>query len=203
LVSNIPRGLDVVSQAFSSDVGVDNDPIQFNGGYVWYDVLGITPSRERSLDEVRPQVEARWRDDQIASRLRTKATEMVQKLDQGGNLADEAAAAGLKVETASGFKRDATPPGLPASVVAAAFRTAKDGAGQTPGTGTNEWIVFRVTDISVPPLDLASDDIKKLKETLQRGLNDELISQYVVKLESEIGTTINEAAFAQVTGANN
>jgi peptidyl-prolyl cis-trans isomerase D len=40
---NIPRGLDVVSQAFNSDVGVDNDPIQFNGGYVWYDVLAITP----------------------------------------------------------------------------------------------------------------------------------------------------------------
>src|SRR5271156_1009187 len=71
------------------------------------------------------------------------------------------------------------------------------------GTGASEWIVFRVTDISVPPVDLASDDAKKLKETLQRGLSDELISQYVVKLESEIGTTINEAAFAQVTGANN
>jgi peptidyl-prolyl cis-trans isomerase D len=42
-----------------------------------------------------------------------------------------------------------------------------------------------------------------LKETLQRGLTDEQINQYVVKLESEIGTSINEAAFAQVTGANN
>ena len=76
-VANIPRGLDVVSQAFTSDVGVDNDPIQFAGGYVWYDVLGITPSRERPLDEVRAQVEAKWRDDQISTKLRAKATEMV------------------------------------------------------------------------------------------------------------------------------
>jgi peptidyl-prolyl cis-trans isomerase D len=203
MVSSIPRGLEVVSQAFASDVGVDNDPISFNGGYVWYDVLGIIPSRERSLDEVKEQVETRWHDEQVVSRLRTKATEMVQKLDQGGKLADEAASAGLKVETTAGFKRDASPPGLPASAVAAAFRTVKDGSGQTAGAGANEWIVFRVTDISVPPVDLASDDVKKLKETLQRGLNDEQISQYVVKLESEIGTTINEAAFAQVTGANN
>jgi peptidyl-prolyl cis-trans isomerase D len=203
LVSNIPRGLDVVSQAFNSDVGVDNDPISFNGGYVWYDVLGITPSRERSLDEVKDQVEAKWHDDQIMSRLRTKATEMVQKLDQGGNLADEAAAAGVKVETASGLKRDASPPGLPASVVSAAFRTAKDGSGQTAGGGASEWIVFRVTDISVPPVDPASDDIKKLKESLQRSMTDEQVGQYVTKLESDIGTTINQAAFAQVTGANN
>jgi peptidyl-prolyl cis-trans isomerase D len=203
LATNIPRGLDIVSQAFNSDVGVDNDPISYNGGYVWYDVLGITPSRERNLDEVKDQVEARWHDDQITSRLRTKATDMVQKLDQGGKLADEAAAAGLKVETAAGFRRDVTLPGVPAGAITAAFRTAKDGAGQTPGAGAGEWIVFRVTDVSVRPVDLASDDIKKLKESLQRSLTDEQVAQYVTKLESDIGMSINEAAFAQVTGANN
>jgi peptidyl-prolyl cis-trans isomerase D len=203
LATNIPRGLDVVSQAFASDVGVDNDPIAFNGGYVWYDVLGITPSRERNLDEVKDQVEAKWREDQIASRLRTKATEMVQKLDQGGKLADEAAAAGLKVETATAFKRDASLPAVPATVISAAFRTAKDGSGQTAGAGPSQWVVFRVTDIIVPPIDLASDDIKKLKQALERSLTDELLAEYVTRLESDIGTTINEGAFAQVTGANN
>jgi peptidyl-prolyl cis-trans isomerase D len=203
LVANIPRGLDVVSQSFNSDVGVDNDPISFNGGYVWYDVLGITPSRERKLDEVKDQVEARWRDDQIASRLKAKAAEMVQKLEHSGNLADEAAAAGSKVETASGFRRDASLPGVPAGAITAAFRTAKDGVGQTAGAGASEWIVFRVTDVSVPPVDLASDEMKKLKDTLERGLTDEQVAQYVTKLETGIGTSINQAAFAQVTGANN
>jgi len=202
-VANIPRGLDVVSQAFTSDVGVDNDPIQLNGGYVWYDVLGITPSRERNLDEVRGQVEAKWRDDQISTKLRAKATEMAGKLERGGTLAEEATAIGSKVETASGFRRDTSPPGVPSGLITAAFRTAKDGVGQTPGAGGSEWIVFRVTDVSVPPVDAASDDVKKLKDTLQRGLTDEQVAQYVTKIESEIGTTINQAAFAQVTGANN
>jgi peptidyl-prolyl cis-trans isomerase D len=201
--ANIPVGLDVVSQAFNSDVGVDNDPIPFKGGNVWYDVLAITPSRERNLDEVKDQVEARWHDDQIMSKLKTKATEMVQKLDQGGKLADEAAAAGVKVETASGFKRDASLPGVPAGVIAAAFRTAKDGVGQTAGAANNEWIVFRVTDVTVPPVDFASDDVKKLKESVQRSLTDEQVAQYVTRLETDIGTTINQAAFAQITGANN
>ena len=36
-----------------------------------------------------------------------------------------------------------------------------------------------------------------------RSLTDEEMAQYVTKLESDIGTTINQAAFAQVTGANN
>lgn len=202
-VTNIPRGLDVVSQAFTSDVGVDNDAIQFAGGYVWYDVLGITPSRERNLDEVRAQVEAKWRDDQVSSKLREKATEMVGKLEHGGTLAEEAAAIGSKVETATGFRRDASPSGVPAGVVTAAFRTAKDGVGQTPGAGGSEWIVFRVTDVSVPAVDAAADEMKKLKDTLQRGLTDEQVAQYVTKIEAQIGTSINQAAFAQVTGANN
>jgi peptidyl-prolyl cis-trans isomerase D len=202
-VAGIPQGLNVVTQAFSSDVGVDNDPIQFNGGYVWFDVLGITPSRERGIDEVKDQVAARWRDDQVASRLRATATEMVQKLNQGGKLADEAAPLGVKVDTAAGFKRDATVPGVPTSAIEAAFRSAKDSAAQAPGTAGGDWIVFRVTDVTAPSVDSASDDIKKLKETLLRGLSEEQVAEYVTKLESQIGVTINQSALAQVTGANN
>jgi len=201
-VTSIPQGLDVVSQAFNTDVGVDNDAISFKGGYVWYDVLAITPSRDRNLDEVRDQVEARWRQDQIAAKLKTKATEMVQKLEQGGKLADEAAAINAKVETASGFKRDDSPAGVPASVVAAAFRTAKDGVGQTAVSGGSEVIVFRVTDIVEPAVDAASEAVKKLKESLDRAQTEEQVASYVNRLENDIGTTINQAAFAQVTGAN-
>ena len=127
---------------------------------------------------------------------------MVQKLDQGGKLADEAAAAGLKLDTASGLKREGSVPGVPAGVIAAAFRTAKDGVGQTPDPSANAWIVFRVTDVIVPPVDLASEETKKLKDTVLRSATDEELAQYITKLESDIGTNVNQAAFAQVTGAN-
>ena len=202
-VGGIPPGVDLIAQAFASDVGVDNEALQFgNNGFVWFDVLGITPSRDRTLDEVKGQVEARWRDDQITSRLMAKATDMVTKLGQGGKLADEATGLGLKVESASAFKRNATVTGLPAAVVAAAFRTAKDAAGQSPGAGNDTWVVFRVTDIKDPAVDLASDDMKQLKETLQRSQSDEDVGQYIAKVETEIGTSINQAAVAQVTGAS-
>lgn len=200
-VAGLPAGADVISQAFASDVGVDNDALQVAGGYVWFDVLGITPSRERTLDEVKEQVAARWRDDQVAVRLRTRSAEMTQKLGQGGTLAEEAAAGGLKVETSAPFKRNGSVPGLSAGVIDAAFRTAKDGVGQAQGAGGAEWVVYRVTDVTVPALDLASEDVKKLKDGLQRGLTDEQVAQYVTKLEAQIGTTINQDALAIATGA--
>jgi len=62
--------------------------------------------------------------------------------------------------------------------------------------------VFRVTDVTDPKVDFNSDDMKKLKDQLVRGLGDEQVALYVAKLEKEIGTTINEEAFAQVTGAS-
>jgi peptidyl-prolyl cis-trans isomerase D len=202
-ITTIPQGLDLVSQAFASDVGVDNETISYNGGYVSFDVVGVTPSRERTLDEVKDQVEARWRTDQITNKLRAKATEMVEKLNQGGKLADQASAAGVKVETAEKFKRDATVANLPAGAVAGAFRTAKDAAGQSEGANATEWVVFRVTDVIEPTLDIASEEAKKLKASVERGLAEELVGQYVIKMENEIGVTINQPAVAQITGANN
>jgi peptidyl-prolyl cis-trans isomerase D len=61
--------------------------------------------------------------------------------------------------------------------------------------------VFRVTDINVPAADATSEEVKKLRDTLLRSLTDEQVAQYVTKIESEIGTSINQAAFAQATGA--
>jgi peptidyl-prolyl cis-trans isomerase D len=200
-VAGLPVGTDLVSQAFASNVGVDNDALQVGGGYVWFDVLGVTPSHDRPLDEVKDQVVARWRDDQIAGRLRSKAAELVEKLGPAAKFADVAAAAGVKLETSAPFKRDATVPGLSGGVVEAAFRSAKDAAGSAQGASAAEWIVYRVTDVTAPALDMASDDAKKLKETLQRGLTDEQVAQYVSKIETEIGTRINQEAFALATGA--
>ena len=69
-VPNLPKNVDVLSQAFATQVGIETDPVQIpGGGYLWYEVTKVTPSRERNLDEVKPQVETRWKDDQIARKL--------------------------------------------------------------------------------------------------------------------------------------
>ena len=203
-VTGLPQqGADIITGAFASNVGVENDPLQVNGGYLWYEVLGVTPSRERNLDEIKDQVETRWREDQIATRVRAKATEIIAEIEKGVSLADEAAKVGAKVDSEAGFKRDATVAGVPPGVVQAAFSTAKGANGQTAGSNPGEWIVYRVTDITVPPVNLDTPDVARLKDTLQRSLSDELLSQYIAKLESELGVSINQAAVAQVTGAGN
>jgi peptidyl-prolyl cis-trans isomerase D len=200
-VAGLPQGADLISAAFASDVGVDNDPIQAGGGYVWYEVVGITPSRERSLDEVRDQVAARWRSDQVSTGLKAKADEMVDALNKGGKtLAELAPPAGAKVETASAFKRGASLKTLGGNAVDGAFRLAKGESDRTTGDQPGEWIVFTLTDIVTPAFDPNAAETKKLREDLQRAQGDEQTAAYIARLESDIGVKINEQAFAVATG---
>jgi peptidyl-prolyl cis-trans isomerase D len=200
-VTGLPQGFDLVTAAFASNVNAENDPQQLNGGYLWFEVLDVIASRDRNLDEVKDQVAARWKDDQVAEHLRDTAKNLLAKLEGGAKFAGEAATLGVKVETAAALKRSAPAETMPPALVEAAFRTAKDGYGQAPGATGSEVIVYRVTNVAVPQLDAASDDAKKLKDALQRALSDEQIGQYISKLETDIGVTINQTAFATATGA--
>jgi peptidyl-prolyl cis-trans isomerase D len=174
--------------------------LRFQDGYIWYDVAGISPSRERSLDEVKDQVEARWREQEIATRLDTKATEMLDKLKAGGTLAEIAAANHLKAETLTGLKRGEPTGPLSAAGIDAVFRTAKDAVGKTQAAQPAEQVIFRVTDIVVPVLDMSSEEAKRDLEALNRGVSEDILAEYIARLESEIGVTINQSALNQVVG---
>jgi peptidyl-prolyl cis-trans isomerase D len=202
LIPALPQNVDVVGPIFSSDVGVDNEPIQMQGGgWLWYDVTGVTPSRDRTLDEVKPQVEARWRNDEIATRLKNKADEMLDKLKAGSTkLAD--LAEGLKVETVDGLQRGQTKGSVSQAALDSLFRTAKGGAGSAEGATPTSRIVFVVTDVIDPPLDAKSDDATKTADTLTRSYSEDILGEYVARLENEIGVQINQSALQQIVGGN-
>ncbi|HEY3639506.1 MAG TPA: SurA N-terminal domain-containing protein [Xanthobacteraceae bacterium] len=197
-VNGVPDAQRLLAAAFSADVGVDADPLQVQDGYVWYEVEGITPSRDRKLDEVKDKVEASWREDEIATRLKNKAAQILDKLKAGSTLAELAAADGLKVETITGLKRGAASPPLSASATDKLFVTPKDAAASADAEQPGEQVIFRVTDIVLPKTDMNSDEAKTISQNLNRSLSDDVFSQYIAQVESEIGVTINRNAVAQV-----
>jgi len=199
-VVNFPHAGQVVSAAFASDVGVDNDPIEVDGGYVWYNVTGITPARDRTLDEVKDEVEKRWREDEIASLLKAKSAELLDKLKAGTPFDAVANAEGLKVQTADKLTRGNGEAGVSGKVVAAVFHTAKDGFGSAEGETQSDWVVFRVTDVTTPKFDANVADAKRIEDVVKRQESDEIYGQYVAWLRNELGTSVNESALAQALG---
>ena len=201
-VPDLPQGVDVLAAAFGAEVHGENEPLRLpnNGGYVWFDVDAITPSRDRPLDEVKDQVEARWRDDEIATRLRAKATELLDKVKAGTSFADMAAAEKLKTEWRLGIKRSSPPPGISAPAVAEIFKTPQDAAASVEGASPTERMVFHVTEIKVPDLDAQSAEAKRIDDALRTRIVEDLYAQYIARVESDVGVSINQSALSQVTG---
>ena len=199
-VVNFPHAGQVIPAAFNTEVGADNDPLEADGGYVWYNVAGVTPSRDRTLDEVKDQVEARWREDEIAARLKTKSAELLDKLKAGTPLEEVAAGAGVKVQTADKLTRGKPQAGVSPRVIAAVFRTAKDAYGSAEADQPTEWVVFRVTDISTPKFEADAVEIKRLSDLIKKQESDEILEQYLAWMQTDLGTSFNQSALAQALG---
>lgn len=202
-VSGIPDAQRLLTAAFGAEVGVENDPLQVQGGYVWYEVAGITPERERTLDEVKTELETRWRNDQVANLLRAKAAEMLDKLKAGTAFAEVAKAAGLKIDTKADIKRGNALPPLSVRTIDAVFRTAKDGYGTAEAAASGEQVVFRVTNITMPEVDPKSEEATRIREALNRSFTEDVFGGYLGFLQRQVGVTINDNALKQiVTGQN-
>ena len=201
-VQGIPNNPALMNGIFDTEVGTENDAIQLAGGngYVWYEVMSVTPSRERPLDEVRDRVIERWRADQIATRLKEKAKEAVDKL-KTSSVADVATEFGAQPQFIAGLRRDRTQGDFPADALDAVFRTAKDQAGSAEGAAP-QWIVFRVTGVTEPKVDMASADAKRIQTALQNAYSEDIIAQFIAGLQTDLGATINESALAQVIGGS-
>jgi peptidyl-prolyl cis-trans isomerase D len=203
-VPDLPQNADVLTAAFGAEVHGENEPLRVpnNGGYVWFDVDSITPARDRPFDELKDKVVARWRDDEMAARLKAKATEMLDKIKAGASFADVAAAEKLKVEWRPGIKRGGTGSGLSPAAVTEVFNTAKDSASSVEGATPAERIVFRLTEIKVPPLDPQSTEAKRIDDALKARYTEDLIAEYISRLQKDIGVTINQSALNQVSGGS-
>ena len=149
-VAGVAQTPNVINAVFGSDVGVDTDALQLpGGGYLYFDVTAITPSRERPLDEVKDEVAARWRDGEISKRLQAKADDIIGKLKAGTPFSQVASEAGLKVEAAADLQRGKQGGFVPAKVVEAVFRTPKGAPGTAEGNKETDRYVFRVTDVVI------------------------------------------------------
>ena len=60
VVNDLPQSKELLDAAFETEAGIENPPVNIGStGYVFYEVEGITPARDRTLDEVKAKVVSR------------------------------------------------------------------------------------------------------------------------------------------------
>jgi peptidyl-prolyl cis-trans isomerase D len=199
---DLPERDRVLAAAFQSDVGIDNEPVQVgNDGYVWYDVTNVDRARDRTFEEAKDDVTARWRADEMRRRLVQKSDDMVKSLSDGSaTLSNIALQNGLELKTADAVSRVKPTAGFDRAAVAKVFATAEGGFGAANASDDPNRVVFQVTGVTVPPFDPAGPEGKQLDQQLAQTIENDLATEYVLQLQNEIGTHVNQQAVASVVG---
>lgn len=197
----IPGAEATLEAIFKSDIGVDNEALRLrDNGYVWFDLTKIDPSRERGFDEVKDEVERQWRADEIAKRLLEKTREITQRLDKNEDFNAVMAQLGLEVKTSEPLGRDSRPAGLPANVTTVIFNTEVGKAGSAALAGDTGRVIFQVREATMPPFIRTTQEAENLAKRLSGALADDILAQYMTKLEADLGLSISEQGFRNATG---
>lgn len=197
---SVPERNVIAKAAFASDIGVDNEALRVASGYVWFDVTGIEPSREKTLDEVRDQVTAQWREDQVAQRLSEKARQMTERLEKGETIEALAQEVNAQAKTATELARNAAKDDLSAEAVNRIFAIPVGKAGNAANAADTR-VVFKVTAASVPPMATTTQAAQNIENQLRSGMSDDLVNQYIAQARQDLGVTINQQALRQATGS--
>jgi len=195
----IPSSDAVVKAAFASDIGVDNEALRVDGGYVWFDVTGIEPAREKTLEEIRDQVAAQWREDQISQRLADRARELTERIQKGDAIEAVAQEAGAAVKNVTDLARNAAKDDLTVEAVGRVFSVPVGQVGNA-ANGADSRAVFKVTGATVPPFVTTTQEAQNVENQLRNGMSDDLLNQYIAQIRQDLGVTINQQALRQATG---
>lgn len=195
VIDDIPQSAALLAAAFETEANVENDAISIgNSGFVFFEVEGITPTRERPLDEVRDRVIADWKAAEVRTRLGVKAQELAKRLKDGAAMDTLATELSLEKQTKRGLKRRADDADFGQDGVAAAFALPEGGSGVTPAPSDDAQLLFKVTEVFEPAGADASTLPDDAKKAFSAGLGNDLLDQLVARLQGEYGVRVDEGA---------
>lgn len=202
ILKDLPDPASLLKAAFASDVGVDNDTLSVKGGgYQWFEVSKVEKARDKTFEEAKAAVEKAWRDDQARKFLTDKTASLAQKLDAGESLASIAAVEGkLEVKHADDVRRNGSV-SLPINAATQIFNVPVGRAGSVDGENGSR-ILFEVKGSTVPPFNPQAPELTSIQNDVKVGYTEEVVEQYLAKLESEIGVKVNAKALGAATGVS-
>ncbi|WFR96803.1 peptidylprolyl isomerase [Rhizobium tumorigenes] len=198
-VKDIPERQKLLTEAFKTDVGVQALPVPIGSdGYVWFDVLDVTPEHDRPLAEVHDKAAADWTAEQQKVALAAKATALKDEAKKGKSLADIAAPLGIAVENKTNVTRNMDDSVLGRAGVSAAFSGPVDTVASAVGGDDTTQILLKVTDVNTTPP--ATDVLANQDQQISRiadAAGDDILDQMVAELQTKYGVTVNREAAAQ------
>jgi peptidyl-prolyl cis-trans isomerase D len=196
----VPQAEDLIKSAFSSDVGVENDAISLENGYVWYEVREVIPSALKPLDQVKDEA----RQAVVAGKLRSlaedKAKKLVERAKSGVKLEELAAETNAQVQTAQGLRRTESDNSFGPAAVAALFAVPENGLAYAVEPDGRSARVMQSQAVMLPPFVAASAEAKAINDRLKGQLADNMLTAYLAALEKDAGVSVNDQLWRNISG---
>ena len=198
----LPAQKDVLNAVFSTDVGVENDPIDAkDDGVIWYEVLGVVPEQLKPFDQVKDEATKDWKTEEVRTRLAKYSQDLVNSLSGGKTIEDAAKDLNTQILTSDPLKRDSITVNVLPAAVAQAFTLQEKGYGSAPSGVEEGRIVFQVDKVT-PPTALDQAETERLKRQIGLLIGEDVIAEYFSALENRYGVSVNEPALAKLVGTS-
>jgi peptidyl-prolyl cis-trans isomerase D len=192
----------LAAAAFKSGEGVENEALRLSGGgYAWFEVQKVQNVSQKLFDDVKADVEAMWRNDQIRTKLTEKARDLVSRIDHGEAIADAAKSVGAQVKTSKSLKRDGSEGDLSSQAVSQAFSLAEGSASSASVNNGTSRVVFHVEKV-VTPSPLNEADAKALVQQLQSQVSDDNFIEFLSEIVKSAGVSVDRKNLTAAAGAN-
>ena len=195
-----PHKAELLKAAFTSDVGVENDAISLDEGYVWYEVREVIPSALKPLDMVKDQAKAQVITAKVRALSEDKAKKLLERAKSGTSLDDLAKEAGAQVTTVPGLRRNEGQQAFDTPAVAALFRVPENGfafALEPDGRGAK---VMQALPVMLAAFDPKSAEVKTIADQVKAQAANDLLTAYLAAVQADAGVSINETVWRSVSG---
>lgn len=202
VISDLPNSRDLLKSAYESQPGDQPSPQDLNTiGSLWFEVLEIIPARDRKQDEVTDRLAADWLADANGKLVSKKAEELLTLAKSGTSFADIATQLTTQSKQTALLKRGGSEEAFPATATRTGFggnaETIAIADDKTAGTK----ILLRVAQAKAGSSEV-SDALKREIEQANSGAANDVLQQFIVKLQSKYSVTYNRELMQQALARN-
>jgi len=196
----IPHAAELVTAGFTSDVGVENDAISLDNGYIWYEVREVVPSALRPFEEVKDQARAAVTAAKLRDLAEDKAKKLVERARSGTKIEELAMEFNTQPQTVQGLRRGEPKDGFGFAALAALFAVPDTGYAFAIEPDGRSARVMQSQPVLLPSFVAASAEAKAISDRLKEQVADNMLTAYLAALEKDAGVSLNDTLWRNIAG---
>ena len=203
-VKDLPGSPKLVQSIYASAIGDDTVSVRHgDGGYIWYDVLEITPTRIKPQAEVKDELLKAWTTRENKKFASEYAASLEKEILGGKNFEDVAKGLKAKIVKVKPLGRGTVADDIPAFFTNRLFSVKSGGIASGLDVSNKNWLIVKVkkhipAKTSGPAYDAY---VIKLENELQEEMTNDLVTQYLEGAKAHFGVTENQQLFNQLKDA--